>query len=75
MAPSAKARIARCGALVACAALLAGAASGCSTTQEKAEAQQARATHILEARAERQKQKHKHDKDKARQAGREGELR
>ena len=55
-------RLARLGALAACAALLTGAAAGCSTTQEKAAAQQARSRHILEARAERQK--HKHEKDK-----------
>jgi hypothetical protein len=48
--------------LGACAALLAGAASGCSTTQEKAERQQAQAKHILDARAERQQRKK--DKDK-----------
>jgi hypothetical protein len=45
-----------------CFSLLAGAAAGCSTTQEKAERQQARAKHILGARAERQKQKKKKDK-------------
>ncbi|HSS32107.1 MAG TPA: hypothetical protein VLL27_02365 [Solirubrobacterales bacterium] len=39
--------------------LLAGAAAGCSTTQEKAEKQQARAEHILGARKERQDQKKK----------------
>jgi hypothetical protein len=44
--------------------LLAGAAAGCSTTQEKAEKQQARAEHILNARKERQdrKKKEKHSK-------------
>ena len=50
-------------AVAACAgSLLLGAAAGCSTTQEKAEKQQAQSKHILEARAERQK--HKHDEDK-----------
>jgi hypothetical protein len=49
--------------------LLIGAAAGCSTTQEKAEHQQARAKHILEARAERQKQKHKGKKSKKHQSG------
>jgi hypothetical protein len=39
------------------------AAAGCSTTQEKAERQQAQSRHILEARAERQKQKRKHGND------------
>ena len=53
---------ARLGLLALCLLLVAGAASGCSTTQEKAEKQQARAKHILDARAERQKQK---KKDKA----------
>jgi len=43
--------------------MLAGAAAGCSTTQEKAERQQARAQHILEARKQRQKQKHKSKQD------------
>jgi hypothetical protein len=62
--PSVSRQIARLGALGACSALLAGAAVGCSTTQEKAEKQQAQSRHILEARAERQKQKRKHDKDK-----------
>jgi Ni/Co efflux regulator RcnB len=55
--PSVSHRLTRLGALVACAALLASAAAGCSTTQEKAERQQAQSKHILEARAERQKQK------------------
>jgi hypothetical protein len=52
----------RLAVLAICGLLLIGAAGGCSTTQEKAERQQARAKHILEARAERQK--HKHDKSK-----------
>jgi hypothetical protein len=55
--PSVSPPSARLGVLVVCALLLVGAASGCSTTQEKAEIQQARATHILDARAERQKEK------------------
>ena len=55
--PSVSPRIPRLGALAACALLLTGAAAGCSTTQEKAEAQQARAKHILKARAARQKTK------------------
>jgi hypothetical protein len=49
-------QIVRFAVLAACASLLAGAAAGCSTTQEKAERQQARAKHILDARAERQKE-------------------
>ena len=60
--PSASRQLTRLVALGASATLLAGLASGCSTTQEKAERQQARAQHILKARAERQK--HKHDKSK-----------
>jgi hypothetical protein len=52
--PSVSRHLARLGILAACASLLAGVAAGCSTTQEKAERQQARAKHILDARAERQ---------------------
>lgn len=53
------------GAIVAsCLALLGAGAAGCSTTQEKAEHQKARADHILKARAEREKaNKKKHKKD------------
>jgi hypothetical protein len=61
--PSVSRHLIRLTALGACASLLAGAAAGCSTTQEKAERQQAQAKHILDARAERQKRKQK-DKDK-----------
>jgi hypothetical protein len=61
--PSVNPRIPRLGVLAVCGLLLIGAAAGCSTTQEKAERQQAQSKHILEARAERQKQKHKHGKD------------
>ncbi len=53
--PSASRRPTRLAVLAACGALLTGAATGCSTTQEKAERQQARAKHILEARKERQR--------------------
>jgi hypothetical protein len=52
--PSASRNHIRLGVLAASLTLLAGATSGCSTTQEKAERAQARATHILKARAERQ---------------------
>lgn len=55
--PSASRHLIRLAALGACASLLAGAASGCSTTQEKAERQQAQAKHILDARADRQQKK------------------
>jgi hypothetical protein len=50
---------ARIGLVSLCLLLIAGAASGCSTTQEKAEKHQAQSEHILDARAERQKQKKK----------------
>jgi hypothetical protein len=60
--PSVSRHSARFGVLAVCGLLLTGAAAGCSTTQEKAEKQQAQSKHILEARAERQK--HKHDEDK-----------
>ena len=53
--PSASHHHVRLGILAVCGLLLTGAASGCSTTQEKAEVQQAQAKHILEARAKRQK--------------------
>jgi Flp pilus assembly protein TadB len=53
-------QMARLGVLAVCALLLAGVATGCTTTQEKAARQQAQSRHILEARAERQK--HKHEK-------------
>ena len=48
--------LARLAVLALCGLLLTGAAGGCSTTQEKAERQQARATHILKARAARKHQ-------------------
>jgi hypothetical protein len=50
-------------ALGACLCLLGAGAAGCSTTQEKAAQQKAKAEHILKARAERQaakKAKHHH---------------
>jgi hypothetical protein len=43
----------RVGVLAVCGLLLAGPFAGCSTTQEKAAQQQARAKHILEAREKR----------------------
>jgi hypothetical protein len=60
--PSVSRHSPRFGVLAVCGLLLTGAAAGCSTTQEKAEKQQAQSKHILEARAERQKQKNKKDK-------------
>ncbi len=44
-------------AVAACVCLLAAGAAGCSTTQEKAEVQKAKAEHILKAQAERKKAK------------------
>lgn len=52
----------RLAALSLCGLLLVGTASGCSTTQEKAERQQARAKHIIDARSERQRKRHEHEK-------------
>jgi outer membrane lipoprotein-sorting protein len=68
--PSASRRYARLAVLALCGLLPLGAASGCSTTQEKADIQQARAKHILDARAERQRQR-KHGKSKQDQRGNE----
>lgn len=58
-------------ATAACVCLLGAGAAGCSTTQEKAEAQKARAEHILKARAERQKARKqaKHKQDHGKQKG------
>ena len=69
--PSVSRHLPRLLALGACSALLAGTAAGCSTTQEKAERAQARATHILEARAERQQRKHGKSKQGQPQKGSE----
>ncbi len=57
-------------AVAACLCALVVGAAGCSSTQEKAAAQQAESARILKARAERQrakkaaKQKRKHDHGK-----------
>jgi hypothetical protein len=53
--PSASPLIARGAVVASCLALLGAGAAGCSTTQEKAQHQAARAEHILKARAEREK--------------------
>ena len=45
--------------------LLGGVAAGCSTTQEKAEKQKARAEHILGARKERQDEKKREKRGKS----------
>ena len=58
--PSASPHIIRLALLAVCASLLLGAGAGCSTTQEKAEVQAAKAEHILNARAEREKAKKRH---------------
>ena len=57
---------ARVAVLVTSVSLLAGVAAGCSTTQEKAEKQKARAEHILEARKQREEAK------KAKKGGKSG---
>jgi hypothetical protein len=52
--------------LVLGGALVAGSLAGCSTTQDKAAAQQAESAHILEAREKRQERKRhqrKHGKE------------
>jgi hypothetical protein len=49
--------------VAACLTLVGAGVAGCETTQEKAAKQQARAAHILEARAERQAKK-KREKSK-----------
>jgi hypothetical protein len=54
---------ARLAVLAVGASLLAGAATGCETTQEKAAAHQAKAAQILEAREKRQAQKKKDKSD------------
>ena len=67
--------ISRVGILAVCGLLLVGAFAGCSTTQEKAAAQQAQSERILKARAKRQaakkreRQKHKHKHDHGKQKG------
>jgi hypothetical protein len=64
--PSVSRHNTRLGVLAISALLLLGGASGCSTTQEKAEIQQARAKHILATRDDRKKKK----REKAREARR-----
>lgn len=60
---SASPHAARLAVLAVGASLLAGAAAGCSTTQEKAAAHQAEAQRILDAREKRQAQKKKDKSD------------
>jgi hypothetical protein len=66
--PSASRHAARSLALAGCGLVLAGAAAGCQTTQEKAAIHQARSEHILQARAERQK----HRRAKSEHSGKKG---
>jgi hypothetical protein len=61
--------VARPLAVAACVCLLGAGAAGCSTTQEKAEVQKAKAEHILRARAERKKHKAAHKRHHARVDG------
>ena len=56
--PSVSRHSARLAVLAASASLLIGTTAGCSTTQEKADRQQAQAKRILEAREKRQRKKH-----------------
>jgi hypothetical protein len=55
--PSARRTLTRFALAACCGSLLLGAATGCSTTQEKAAAKQAESKRILDARAARQKQR------------------
>lgn len=64
--------IGRLPALVACACLLAAGSAGCSTTQEKAEVQKAKAEHFLHARAEREKAQKRHKSAHKHQQGHVG---
>ncbi|HKB52178.1 MAG TPA: hypothetical protein VKC63_12225 [Solirubrobacterales bacterium] len=59
--PSVSAYTSRVVVLAICGLLLAGALAGCTTTQEKAARQQARAKRILEAREKRQQRAKSHD--------------
>lgn len=68
--PSASRTLTRLAVTASAGSLLLGAASGCSTTQEKAAEHQAEATRILEARAKRQKsKKNENAKDGGKDAG------
>jgi hypothetical protein len=69
--PSVRPQINRLAVLAVGASLLAGAASGCSTTQEKAEKQQARAKHVLETRDARKQKKRAKARQQEQQNGSE----
>ncbi len=73
--PSASPILVRGAIVASCLALLGAGAAGCSTTQEKAEHQKARAEHILKARAEREKanKKRKHTHEKGKKDGKHAE--
>ena len=65
-------------AVGACVCLLGAGAAGCSTTQEKAEHQKAKAEHIIKAqeakaKQEQKKQKEKHHKKHKNQGKSKGE--
>jgi len=66
---SASPRLTRLAVLAVSGSMLLGAASGCSTTQEKAARQQAQAKHLLEARAKRQARKHGKSRSSDKQGG------
>ncbi|MGA8744711.1 MAG: hypothetical protein WB507_02470 [Solirubrobacterales bacterium] len=51
--PSVRTHTSRAGALAICGVLLAGAIAGCTTTEEKAAREQARAKRILRAQEQR----------------------
>ena len=65
-------RQARLAAVASSVSLLGGVAAGCSTTQEKAETQKARAEHILQGREERQQAKKKDKNGKSGKTKRHG---
>jgi outer membrane protein assembly factor BamE (lipoprotein component of BamABCDE complex) len=70
--PSVSRQLSRLAVLAACAALLAGALAGCSTTQEKAARQQAESKRILDARAKRQERR-KHERKTQKDGGAKNE--
>ena len=71
--PSARRTLPRLAIAACCGSLLLGAATGCTTTQEKAARHQAEAERVREAREKRQ-QRRKNDKSKEKH-GKEGNAR
>ena len=67
--PSVKRQTTRLGLAAVCGLLLIGAASGCSTTQEKAQQKQAESKRILKARDERKQHKHEDEPGKQDEKG------